>query len=260
LMARAALNDSTVRAGQQLVKTLETGTIPSSILPEMKVWAKKYSEWVDLDNVTGSTLFQHSADDDFLRANAEFEQAVRIAPWWADIYFNDALGQQNAGNYKGAINNLKLFLLAAPDDPAVGEVRNRIYTLEAQIEKYAGVKRWEGKWQYGYSILKLTTKGDAATMVYVKVDKVDALYGHRPGDTQFRGSISNDKINGKRLTRSIDADTIRCFGKESEHEMTGQLRPDGQTIHIQYKGRVFTLSTCVTTRFNEYTDEYTRIP
>jgi len=68
LMGRAALNDRTVRAGRQLVKTLETGTIPSSILPEMKVWAKKYSEWVDLDNLTGSTAYLHAADDDFLRA------------------------------------------------------------------------------------------------------------------------------------------------------------------------------------------------
>jgi len=68
LMARAALNDRTVRAGQQLVKTLETGTIPSSILPEMKAWAKKYSEWVDLDNLTGSTVYLHASDDDFLRA------------------------------------------------------------------------------------------------------------------------------------------------------------------------------------------------
>ncbi len=41
LLPRAAVaNDRTVRAGQQLVKTLETGTIPSSILPEMKAWAK----------------------------------------------------------------------------------------------------------------------------------------------------------------------------------------------------------------------------
>jgi len=68
LMARAALNDRTVKAGRQLVKTLETGTIPSSILPEMKAWAKKYSEWVDLDNLTGSTAYLHAADDDFLRA------------------------------------------------------------------------------------------------------------------------------------------------------------------------------------------------
>ena len=68
LMARAALNDRTVKAGRQLVQTLETGRIPSSILPEMKAWAKKYSEWVDLDNLTGSTVYLHSADDDFLRA------------------------------------------------------------------------------------------------------------------------------------------------------------------------------------------------
>jgi len=67
-MARGALNDRTVRAAHQVVKTLETGTVPSSVLPEIKAWAKQYSEWVKLDNLTGSTAYLHAADDDFLRA------------------------------------------------------------------------------------------------------------------------------------------------------------------------------------------------
>ena len=69
-MACGALNDRTVRAADQIVKTLQTGRMPSSVLPEIKGWAKKYQEWVDLDNLTGSTAYLHSADDDFLRAVA----------------------------------------------------------------------------------------------------------------------------------------------------------------------------------------------
>ena len=69
-MARGALNDRTVRAADQVVKTLQTGRMPSSVLPEIKGWAKKYQEWVDLDNLTGSTAYLHAADDDFLKAVA----------------------------------------------------------------------------------------------------------------------------------------------------------------------------------------------
>jgi len=200
-------------------------------------------------------------DEDFLQANVEFEQAARIAPWWADIYFNYALAQQNAGDNKGAINNLKLFLLAAPNDPAAREVHNRIYTLEAEVEKYAGVKRWEGRWKYGDNILKLTTKGDAATMVYIKVSKASATKGYRPSDTKLSGSISNDKIKGERIGKRLDdADVTRCFGKEFKDDMIGQLSSDGQTINIQYKSESFTRSTCEITQIKEYTDEFTRIP
>ena len=67
-MARGALNDRTVRAADQVVKTLQTGRMPSSVLPEIKGWAKKYQEGVDLDNLTGSTAYLHAADDDFLKA------------------------------------------------------------------------------------------------------------------------------------------------------------------------------------------------
>jgi len=200
-------------------------------------------------------------DEDFLRANTEFEQAARLAPWWAGIYFNYALAQQNAGDYKGAIHNLKLFLLAAPNDPAAGEVRNRIYTLEAEVEKYAGVKRWEGRWKYGDNILKLTTKGNAATMVFVKVTKASATKGYRPGDTKLSGSISNDKIKGERIGKRLDdADVTRCFGKEFTDDMIGQLSSDGQTINIQYKSESFTPSTCAITQIKEYTDGFARIP
>ena len=110
LMARAALNDRTVRAGQQLVKTLETGTIPSSILPEMKVWAKKYSEWVDLDNLTGSTAYLHAADDDFLRAVSaqiaagDLPDLVYIAE---KVAVAEAGGLANARLYSEALEEAK---------------------------------------------------------------------------------------------------------------------------------------------------------
>tara|TARA_R110002153_G_scaffold43338_5_gene122563 strand:+ start:4254 stop:8897 length:4644 start_codon:yes stop_codon:yes gene_type:complete len=68
LMARAAMNDKSVRAAQQMVRTLETGQIPSNMMPEMKAWAKKYKEWIDLDNLTGSTVYMHAADEAFLQA------------------------------------------------------------------------------------------------------------------------------------------------------------------------------------------------
>ena len=110
LMARAALNDRTVRAGRQLVKTLETGTIPSSILPEMKAWAKKYSEWVDLDNLTGATAYLHAADDDFLRAVSaqiaagDLPDLVYIAE---KVAVAEAGGLANARLYSEALEEAK---------------------------------------------------------------------------------------------------------------------------------------------------------
>jgi hypothetical protein len=93
-MARGALNDRTVRAADQMVKTLQTGRMPSSVLPEIKDWAKKYQEWVDLDNLTGSTAYLHAADDDFLRA-VSAQIAAGDLPDLA--YIADKVAQAEAG-------------------------------------------------------------------------------------------------------------------------------------------------------------------
>jgi len=199
--------------------------------------------------------------EDYKQANAEFEEAARSAPWWADVYFNYAVAQQNEGDYKGAIENLKLFLLAAPDDPAVGDVRKTIYTLEARAEKYAVARRWEGRWLSGGSVLELNTRGDDATMTFIKVDKIDYNAGYRPDDTKLRGVIGSEGIKGTITTKRLDdADITRCFGKEFENDMTGRLSPDGRTITIKYTGSSFIPSTCAITLTKEYTMSFQRIP
>jgi len=114
LMGRAALNDRTVRAGRQLVKTLETGTIPSSILPEMKVWAKKYSEWVDLDNLTGSTVYLHAADDDFLKA-VSAQVAAGDLP---DLVY---IAEKVATAEAGTLGNARLYSEALEEAKAAAE-------------------------------------------------------------------------------------------------------------------------------------------
>jgi hypothetical protein len=93
-MARGALNDRTVRAADQMVKTLQTGRMPSSVLPEIKDWAKEYVEWVKLDNLTGSTVYLHAADDDFLRA-VSAQIAAGELPDLA--YIADKVAQTEAG-------------------------------------------------------------------------------------------------------------------------------------------------------------------
>lgn len=62
---------------------------------------------------------------DFAEASKEFGKALRVAPWWADGYFNQGVALEKAGKYSQAARALKFYLLAAPNAPDVQNVRVR---------------------------------------------------------------------------------------------------------------------------------------
>lgn len=72
---------------------------------------------------------------DFAEASKEFGEALRVAPWWADGYFNQGVALEKAGKYSQAARALKFYLLAAPNAPDVQNVRDQIYALEYRHEK-----------------------------------------------------------------------------------------------------------------------------
>ncbi len=69
------------------------------------------------------------------QAREEFEQAVKLAPWWADASYNLGMAQVILGLHGEAIRNFKLYLLAAPNAPDAGDVRAKIFKLEMESEQ-----------------------------------------------------------------------------------------------------------------------------
>jgi tetratricopeptide (TPR) repeat protein len=82
-----------------------------------------------------SAITEAKSASDFEEAAREFSKALRVAPWWAESYFNRAVAQEKAGQLNEAISSLKLYLLAAPNDPDADKVKDQIYALEYKQEK-----------------------------------------------------------------------------------------------------------------------------
>lgn len=72
---------------------------------------------------------------DFGEAVKEFSKALRVAPWWGDMYYNRGVVLEKAGRYAEAIGSYKLYLLASPSAPDAGNVKDQIYALEVKQEK-----------------------------------------------------------------------------------------------------------------------------
>ncbi|TRZ88818.1 MAG: tetratricopeptide repeat protein [Methanosarcinales archaeon] len=73
--------------------------------------------------------------DDYAAAIKEFEQAIRLAPNWPDVYYNLGLVQEKAGKFKDAAGSLRQYLKLAPNSPDAEAVRTLADKLEFKAEQ-----------------------------------------------------------------------------------------------------------------------------
>jgi tetratricopeptide (TPR) repeat protein len=164
-----------------------------------------------------SAISEAKSASDFEEAAREFSKALRIAPWWAESYFNRAVAQEKAGQLNDAISSLKLYLLAAPNDPDTDKVKDQIYALEYKKEKAqkeisakrqaeeqerqrlaeqkASAERLNGRWVTGREIMSFE-RGCAQNFLYegdlysitVKDNQID-IYGLQYSSANCSGSF-----------------------------------------------------------------------
>lgn len=79
--------------------------------------------------------------EDFGRAAAEFQKAVRVVPWLADGYYNLGVVYEKAGRFDDAMRNFKLYLRTAPNASDAEQVRTRLYSLEYKAEQQTRERR-----------------------------------------------------------------------------------------------------------------------
>lgn len=72
-------------------------------------------------------------------AAQSFTEALKIAPWWGDAYYNLGVAQELAEKYDEAEQAFNFYLLSNPSETEKRAVQDRIYGLSAK-RKLAGVK------------------------------------------------------------------------------------------------------------------------
>ncbi len=86
--------------------------------------------------VMGATLCKDAkSHDDFLQVAGEFKQAADLAPQWPEARYNLALARESAGDYAGAMNELKLYQQFKLPDIEARTIQDKIYALEAKQQK-----------------------------------------------------------------------------------------------------------------------------
>jgi tetratricopeptide (TPR) repeat protein len=94
--------------------------------------------------IMGVTVLKKASDPAGARKAVDlFTQALNIAPWFADAYYNRAIARETAGQFEPAIDDLKLFLEFKLTDSERRQAQDKIYALkaEAQIASVEDIKR-----------------------------------------------------------------------------------------------------------------------
>ncbi len=116
----AALREQIIRQAQQLK--------PAPMVPEE---ARRFF-------VRGNTVMSEAkGNDDYARAVQLYEESLKIAPWWADPYFNLAKAKELQQDFSGAIKALKNYLLTNPPEKEARQMQDHIYALEEKGDKQA---------------------------------------------------------------------------------------------------------------------------
>ncbi len=71
----------------------------------------------------------------YQKALYEYHHAIRMAPWWADLYVNTALVFEQLGDYQAAFDLLKIYFVAAPDAPDREQMKTKLYELEFKAQQ-----------------------------------------------------------------------------------------------------------------------------
>jgi tetratricopeptide (TPR) repeat protein len=151
----------------------------------------------------------------------EMTEALRIAPWWVEGYFNIGQLQAEQKKFGEAERNLKLFIAAAPGDPRARAAQDKIFEIGMDKEEERKISGMQGRWVDGNG------RGYA---VSISGDKVLV---RSDGGLAFTLTQRNGVIEGSVEGASYSGGH-KCTIPGQIHPVNGKLAPDARGIAIEY--------------------------
>jgi len=197
----------------------------------------------------------------FASAVAEFKKGVDAAPWLASGYYNLGHAQDGAGDFAGAIQSFRFYLIANPSAKDAQTVKNRIYGLEYKLEQAtkaqqaaadeqrkaqqaaadeqrkaqqeaAFVRGLAGTWTSPDDFWRFLINVNGRSLEIFETDMRQGGNWVRIGQNQvWRVDIDRLALSG---TYTIDQTATFLNGSAFTRRCTGSVSPDGRRIHLDF--------------------------
>lgn len=206
--------------------------------------------------VMGATVFKKASDSaGASKAVDLFTQALNIAPWFADAYYNRAMAQQAAGQFNAAADDLKLYLGFKLTDAERREVQDKIYSLEADAQlaatkkaeeqKVAAAKAAEERERLRPSVEGRWDSGIVSFQVIKSGEAFDIVPGLMFGRHANQWVATDIKVDRQRVRFGFKNVTVQCPEcnisyqdlslSESGNELSGTGTVNGDVYPSTYK-------------------------
>lgn len=183
-----------------------------------------------------AALARSATDSDTIKkADAEFQKAMLIAPWWADLYINYALFQKASGDAVGAKRSLTYLLQLAPGSGDAPAARKMLADLDPDAAAQARLDDWTGWWAVSVNGVRQNTG--------MTVERKGTLLFVRNGPNLqpwLRATIVDDNHakdiqrystdTGMNLSGTLGEAIRKCFSGALENSGTMTLSPDRKQL------------------------------
>lgn len=151
----------------------------------------------------------------------EITAALRLAPWWAEGYFNLGQLQAEQGKFDSAEKNLALFIAAAPADPRAQTAQDKIYEVRMAREEDGKIRGMQGRWT------------DAGGRGYTTTISGDKILIRSDAGLSYTLNQRNGVLDGS-VEGGSYAGAHSCTIPAQMHPVTGRLAPDARSITLEY--------------------------
>ena len=178
-------------------------------------------------------------------AAQSFAEALKVAPWWGDAYYNLGVAHELAGRYDEAEKALRLYLLSDPGEKERRDAQDRIYALSAK-RKLAAVEAaannaahdWlQGNWRLSDE-LRMVQGGAFSPVAAVSVQSVKvggALVFRRDGSKDFLRAISRDQsISWEHWKPVPGYKPVGCPEDGAWNRVSVKIAPDQRSISFSF--------------------------
>jgi hypothetical protein len=226
------------------------------------VAAPAISEEAHKHFVMGTALFKDAKTaDDYTQVIGEFKQATDLAPQWPDARYNLAAVKEAAGDLSGAMADLKVYQQFKLSDTEARTAQDKIYVLEAKIQKIATAKAEEQRAAAAAAKareLPQALEGDWYMLTWAYDEDKGKAYGTAHYRLKVEGNFLNAYLvfdkpyelnNGYTIRNYVAGDAIqdvkftwlgqRSFSAEREYKSgsskwSGVVTEDEQTLLITH--------------------------
>ena len=193
------------------------------------------------------------SDADLALAVDEFRKATVIAPNLAEAWFNLGRVQAKMGDYAGAIDSYKRYLVLAPSGVDADKVRDEIIKMEFKNEQAVKVKSRAGVWiAEDGAIFRLTLDGNRMTLVtgghYLTDAEVTSTYSLVGGvpvrkftSLRYILELQGSKVTGTWTRPAVNVE--KCAVPEDGGEVSGELKDADRMLTLWYTRTKYRAST-----------------